>query len=109
MKCFAHITAGVCGFQTKVTADSPDDQLVSLTLETDCAKIAALAERLQQDPVDAYDEVAAGFSGVILTAAREALSGCCAGCVVPPGIFKALQVAARVALPREVGIQLTTE
>ena len=28
MKCTAQIQAGVCGFATQVTADSPDDQMV---------------------------------------------------------------------------------
>jgi hypothetical protein len=109
MKCFAQITAGVCGFQTKVSAVSADDQIVTLTLETDCAKIAQLAERLKGLPLDTYDEIATGYSGIILTTARETLSGCCAGCVVPPGIFKAVQVAARVALPREAAIELAVE
>jgi hypothetical protein len=30
---------------------------------------------------------------------RGALRGCCSGCVVPPAIFKAMQIAGGVALP----------
>ena len=109
MKCTAEIQAGVCGFATKVTADSPDDQMVTLEIETDCDKIAGLAQALNGNEIDGYDEIAKGFDGVVMSAARATLSGCCAGCAVPAGIFKALQAAARVALPRDVSIQLTSE
>ena len=109
MKCTAQIQAGVCGFATKVTADSPDDQSVTLAIETNCDTIAGLAEALNGTEIDGYDEIAKGFDGVVMTAVRSTLSGCCAGCAVPVGIFKALQAAARVALPRDVSIQLTSE
>ena len=109
MKCVARVQAGVCGFSTTVTADSPDDQMVTLEMETDCQKIAGLAEALRGKEIDGYDEIGAGFDGVVMTAVRSNLSGCCAGCAVPVGIFKALQVAARVALPKEVEIRVETE
>ena len=106
MKCTATINAGVCGFTTNLTADSEDDQMVTFTIETDCDKIAGLAETLNPTPIDAYQEISKGSDGVVLSAARATLSGCCAGCAVPPGLFKALQVAARLALPRPVAIDL---
>ena len=106
MKCSATINAGVCGFTTNLTADSEDQRMVTLTIETDCDKIAGLAETLNTTPIDAYQEIAKGFDGVVLSAARATLSGCCAGCTVPVGLFKALQAAARVALPRPVAIDL---
>jgi hypothetical protein len=34
------------------------------------------------------------------------LKGCCAGCVVPCGIFKTVQVAGGVALPAPVAIDI---
>lgn len=107
MKCIAHVQAGVCGFATTVTADSPDDQIVTLEIETDCDKIAALSAALEGKEIDGYNEIAAGFDGVVMSAVRSTLSGCCAGCAVPVGIFKSLQAAARVALPRDVAITLT--
>ncbi len=106
MKCVARVQAGVCGFTTIVTADSPDDQMVTFEIETDCQKIAGLAEELEGKQIDGYNEIGAGFDGVVMTAVRSCLSGCCAGCAVPVGIFKALQAAARVALPRDVTISL---
>ncbi len=106
MKCSARIEAGVCGFQTTVTADSPDEQMVTLAIRTDCEKIAALAEALSDKQIDAYDEIARGSEGVILSAAREKLLGCCAACAVPVGIFKSVQVAGGVALPKDIEIRM---
>jgi len=109
MKCIARVQAGVCGFTTTVTADSPDDQMVTFGIETDCQKIAGLAEALRGKEIDGYDEIAKGFEGAVMTAVRASLSGCCAGCAVPVGIFKAMQVAARVALPKSVTIAMKVE
>ncbi len=109
MNSKAHINAGVCGFTTTVTANSPDDQMVTLSIQTDCETIAALAEALDGKQIDAYDEISKGADGVVLSAAREKLLGCCAACAVPVGIFKSLQVAARVALARDVSITLEAD
>jgi hypothetical protein len=44
-----------------------------------------------------------------LTTAREHLKGCCAACAVPVGAFKAMQVAAGVALPKDVTLGMSLE
>lgn len=98
------IHAGICGFRTVVRARSDDMQNVTLELESTCEKISALAARLE--PIDAYQEIGDGFDGVVLTAARTVLKGCCAGCVVPSGIFKTVQVAGGVALPAPISITM---
>ncbi len=109
MNCKADISAGVCGFKTAVSASSPDDQMVTLQIETDCPKIGAVAQSLGGKEIDGYQEIQAGFGGVVMSAARANLSGCCAGCIVPAGIFKAVQVAAQVALPRDATVSLASE
>lgn len=98
----AEIRAGICGFRTTVRGRADDMQNVTLGITSDCEKITALATRL--GIVDAYQEIGAGFDGAVLTAARATLGGCCAGCVVPAGIFKTVQVAGAVALPAPVSI-----
>lgn len=35
--------------------------------------------------------------------------GCCAACAVPIGIFKVMQVATGVALPKDVTLKITAE
>lgn len=101
----ATIHGGVCGFATQVAATSEDSQNVSLSVQSTCEKIQRLAEALPAE-VDAYAEIGAGFDGQVLTTARSVLSGCCAGCVAPAGIFKTMQVAAKLALPAQSEINI---
>jgi hypothetical protein len=103
----ATINAGVCGFVTEVTARCEDDQHVTFELTSPCDKVQRLAAVLPT--VDAYAEVGKGFEGEILTAVRNCFQGCCSGCAVPVGVFKAMQVAAQLALPRTVTIELEKE
>jgi len=99
------INAGVCGFQTTVTARSDDMQVVGLEIASGCEKIRGLAESLK-DPIDAYQEIGDGSDGIVLRAARAHLAGCCAGCAVPSGIFKSVQVAGGVALPAPISVTI---
>lgn len=94
------IHAGVCGFVTDVTASGDDEQSVQFSIASPCANIRGLATALPSH-VDAYEEIGAGYEGALWTAMRGALRGCCSGCVVPPAIFKAMQVAGGVALPSD--------
>jgi hypothetical protein len=94
----------VCGFVTRITATSADDQNVRFTVDSRCENIQGLAARLSD--VDAYAELGAGFDGELHRAVRASLKGCCSGCVVPAGFFKAMQVAANVALPQDISIEL---
>lgn len=99
------IQAGICGFETRAQSTSDDDQMVMMQIESDCDKIRNLAKTIEQkNPLDAYQEI---MFSQILTAAAEHLKGCCAGCVVPSGIFKALQVAAGLALPKDIEIKIS--
>jgi len=103
----ATIKAGVCGFTTTVVAESKDMQNVTFVIDSDCENIRRLAEGFPQ--VDGYSEIGAGFDGAIHRLVREKLKGCCSGCVVPCGIFKAMQVAAGVALPAAASIEIVNE
>ncbi len=80
---------------------------VTLRVESPCEKIRSLAEKLSV--VNALEEIHRGTDGAILTAARQPLSGCCSACVTPIGIFRAMQVAAGLALPRDVTVELRTD
>ena len=102
------INAGVCGFKTTVLARSDDMQNVTLSIETDCEKIRGIAEGLSA-PIDAYQEINPKGESVLMRTVRSSLTGCCAGCAVPVGLFKAMQVAAGLALPRDIAIRLTKE
>lgn len=97
------IKAGVCGFVTEVKARSEDQRHVCLQVESTCDNIRTLADALPE--VDAYAELGAGFDGQLWTTIRSCLKGCCSGCVVPAGLFKAMQIAAGLALPRAASIE----
>lgn len=101
------IQAGICGFRTRSTASCDAMQGVTFQVETDCAKIANLARQLaDRGALDAYAEIDPRQGSVLLETARGVLTGCCAGCVVPIGLFKAMQVAAGLALPKDIAITL---
>ena len=56
--------------------------------------------------VDAYSEISTGFDGELYKVIRADLKGCCSGCAVPVGIFKSMQVAAMLALPKDITIKM---
>lgn len=110
MKATVEIDAGICGFHTQASAVSPDDQNVSFEVQSDCEKIRQVGELLKaQGPFDAYQEIGPSPGSAVLRAAHSVLTGCCAGCDVPVGLFKAMQVAAGLALPKDIAIRLTKE
>ena len=100
----ATVRAGVCGFSTSITATSGDSQHVDFRIESDCENIRLLARDFPT--VDGYREISDGFEGLIHRRVRQTLRGCCSGCIVPSGLFKAMQVAAGLALPVAAAIQL---
>jgi len=110
MAAKTQVQGGVCGFVTTATASSSDDQQVNFELTSDCANIERLANALQTlMPFDAYQEIRGADHSRLLRTAREQLTGCCAGCVVPVALFKAMQVAAGLALPADVHVSMTKE
>ena len=96
----ATIHAGICGFVSEVTATADDEQSVHFSIVSPCANIQGLAAALPPY-VDAYAEIGTGYEGELWTAMRGVLRGCCSDYVVPPAIFKAMQVAGGVALPSD--------
>jgi hypothetical protein len=103
----AVIHAGVCGFVTRVRAEGNDDYEVHFQIESDCEKVRAFAGELAGvNPVSALDEISQGHQGQVLTIAARHCRGCCAACVAPDGVFKAMQVAAGLALPADAQISL---
>jgi len=110
MKALVVVDGGICGFQTRIHADSDDSQNVTFKIASGCEKAQKFGEALiGKGAMDGYAEIGAGSDGVVLTTARESLKGCCAGCAVHAGAFKAMQVAAGVALPKDVTLKISSE
>jgi hypothetical protein len=99
------VEAGICGFVTEIEASSEDSQHVSFKVDTNCEKIKNLSSKLTS--YDAYNEIKEGFDGELFKAIRSELKGCCSGCAVPVGFFKSMQVAAMLALPKNISITIT--
>jgi len=99
------VEAGICGFITEIEANSEDSQHVTFKVNTDCEKIKNLSEKL--NVIDAYNEIKEGFNGELFKVIREELKGCCAGCAVPVGFFKSMQVTAMLALPKNITITIS--
>ena len=104
------VDAGICGFHTRIHAESEDSQNVTFKIVSGCEKVRTFGEALTgKGPVDGYAELGVGSEGVVLATARENLQGCCAACAVPVAAFKAMQVAAGVALPKDVILTIGRE
>ena len=98
------VEAGICGFVTEIEANSDDEQNVSFKIKTNCEKIKKLSEKIPK--VDAYSEIGTGFDGELYKVIRGELKGCCSGCAVQVGLFKSMQVAANLALPKDIIIKI---
>lgn len=107
MNAKAEIESGICGFNTTVSAQSDDNQNVTFAIDTDCEKIKIVAESIAAIfPVDAFDQINPAGSGSLASIFDTNLKGCCRGCAAPVGIFKVMQVAAGLALPKNVHIHI---
>lgn len=99
----AHIEAGNCGFHTDVEATRGEKYQVSLKIESGCKHIQKLATDLQA--VNALEEISyKRGSREILSKATEYCNH--AACPVPVGIIKTVEVAAGLALPKIVTIEI---
>ena len=110
MVAHADIQAGICGFHTSVVATAERGRMVSLMAESDCETVQSLAAALvAHGSFDAFDEIDPRSESSLLGVVHEHLKGCCAGCAVPVGLFKAMQVSAGLALPKDIEIALALE
>jgi hypothetical protein len=110
MTARVRIDAGICGFRTTVVVRSEDNQNVAFDIESDCDKIRGLAGVLQKKgTIDAFQEISPVAESVVLGVTRKTLRGCCAGCIVPVGVFKGMQVAAGLALPKHLLVEIEKE
>jgi hypothetical protein len=110
MQAHADVQAGICGFRTCVVTSAERSRLVSFAVQSDCETVSALAAALtEHGQFDTFDEIDPRTDGSLMAIVHEHLKGCCAGCAVPVGLFKAMQVAAGLALPKDVVIGLSLD
>ncbi len=108
MKVHALVDGGICGFHSKVQAESDDSQMVRFKITSGCEKIQELGKGMEAlGPVDAYQEIGPDADSQIMKTVRENPMRCCPGCAVPVGLSRAMQVAAGLALPKDIAIRLS--
>ena len=110
MKASSKVDAGICGFKTRITAETEDGMNVDLKIGSDCDTIKELTQLIrEQTPIDAIQDLSPISESVVLAICRPILQkkGCCEACVVPLAICKTMQVAANLALPKDVTIEIS--
>jgi len=111
VKVTIKIDPGVCNFNTVVTAETEDSQDVTFVFKTECESMKEFAKQIAGiSPVDAVATLGRE-ENPILAKARSLLQakGCCEACIVPAGAVKAMQVAANLALAKDVSMQIVKE
>jgi len=100
----AIIMSGICGFKTEVTAEKGDGFTILLDTVSDCPAFKNLNASLSE-----VDGMACIMDKVGEGAIYEACRLNCkhSACPVPMGIVKVVEVAAGLALPKDVTVTLT--
>jgi hypothetical protein len=98
----AKIHAGICGFDTVVEVKMEED-VAHISISSGCEAIRRLAGELQQ--VNPYKEISTR-RGIPQTLQLGMKYCTHAACPVPAGIIKAIEVAADLALPADVSINI---
>jgi hypothetical protein len=107
MEIRAEIIGGICGLVTVVKAVSTDGMHVSLSVESDCKMIQAMAAEMPA--LNAFDEVLRKPLTETTPAQLAGRYKLHTTCLVPVGILKAIEAAAGLALPSSSGIELRRE
>jgi hypothetical protein len=99
------INAGVCGHITTVEAKM-EGKVCKLTIASDCKAIQELAQALPE--VNPMMEISC--KRAMPQTLQMGLKHCYhAACPVPVGIIKAIEVAARLALPKDAVIKVSKD
>ena len=104
MHIIAEVNPGVCGLASRIKAASPDGARVVIEIESDCPKVQAYAAQVTE--LDAFEELLSkpvGQTSPVLLAAEHHLH---TTCLLPLAVLKAAEAAARLALPKNVCIEL---
>ena len=101
----AEVDAGICGFPTVVKVRKTDPSTVSVSLVSNCGKVASLGELLRS--LNLSDIFRPAPSNPVYLAAGGARLH--AGCPVPSAVIKAAEVELGLALCGEVHIRIIKE
>ena len=101
----ARIDSGICGEQTTVEATRIEGYRVALHIESSCPHILKMAGELHE--VNAINEISSRRGKNVPKVIDAGLRLCAhTACPVPAGVIKAVEVAAGLALPKNVTIEV---
>lgn len=98
------INAGICGFKTKVNAESGEKYKCTLNVESECPHVKKMAEKINE--VNAMNELFKKGQSQILSATEGVIPHIT--CPVAGGMLRAVEVCSGLALPKDVTIQFKT-
>ena len=99
------IDAGVCGYNTTVRAIRGPGYSVQISIESECPHVRKIGEEITE--VDALQQI--GLRGGLPPVLQTAYTLCAhAACPVPSGLVKAIEVAAGLALAKDVTMRVST-
>jgi hypothetical protein len=98
------VDAGVCGHTATITADKIGGYAVLLRIDSDCPHVQKIAPGPLE--IDAVRQIGLRTG---LPSLLENAYACCAhaACPVPSALIKAVEVAAGLALPRDVTMKIS--
>jgi len=106
MKATTKVNPGICGLPSTIEVTSDEMQMIKITGHSECSAINELIKKLQNEELDAF-ECALGKmnESPVYVHAFDTVHH--VACPVPCAIVKAIEVAASLALPKDVDIKLT--
>lgn len=96
------VKSGICGFTTHIKVDAKAGYKATCQIETDCPNHQKVAKILEGQELDIMDELFKKGNSQVLEICQANLPH--VSCPVPAGILKALEVAAKLALPGDASI-----
>ncbi len=110
MKAKATVDPGICGFKAVIKAECNDGMTAAVNIVSSCETMQQVNQQISQvGPINVVMELNPNTESAVLKIAGEVLvkKGCCEACIVPAAAVKATQVAAGLALPKDVTIQIS--
>lgn len=98
------VNPGVCGFECRINAVENDEGNMDIHLDTQCPHIKEMEKDLQN--IDGMQEIFGGFSeSKVYESARKNCKHL--ACPTPSAIVKAIEVQCKLALPRNVEMDIS--
>ncbi len=109
-KADAVVDAGTCGFVTSVVATVTAENQATFAIESPCEHVQRIAVAIVEDgPFGVYDDMEWQKESRLRETLRTALKGCYPWCPVPLAVFKTMQIAAGLSLPKDIIIKLSLD